>query len=109
MITLSIFRSLALSFPGALEQPHFDRTAFKVVNKRIFASLQEPSRSANLKLTLEDQAAFCEYDREAIFAVPNKFGLQGWTTFELDKLSEELVAEALYAAYSDVMNSKPRK
>lgn len=97
---------LALSFPGALEQPHFDRAAFKVINKRIFASLHEPSHTANMKLTLEDQAVFCEYDREAIFAIPNKFGLQGWTTFELDKPSEELVAEALYAAYTDVMKPK---
>ncbi len=109
MLTTSIFRTLALSFPGALEQPHFDRAAFKVMNKRIFATLHEASHTANIKLTPEDQAAFCEYDREAIFAVPNKFGLQGWTTFELDKLSEELVAEALYAAYTDVMNSKPKK
>lgn len=109
MLPTSTFRAIALSFPGAIEHPHFDRAAFKVVNKRIFASLHEPTNSANIKLTPEDQADFCEYDPDAIFAVPNKFGLQGWTTFELNKLEEEVVAEALHAAYVDVMNAKPKK
>lgn len=100
---------LALSLPGVQEQPHFERTAFRVTGKIIFASLHEPSRSANIKLPVADQAVFCEYDPEAIYALPNKFGLQGWTTFELDKLPEEMVTEALFAAHSDVTNSKPGK
>ena len=56
MLSTSSFRTLALSFPGTQEQPHFDRTAFKVTGKRIFASLHEPSLSANIKLPLADQA-----------------------------------------------------
>jgi hypothetical protein len=99
MLSTSSFRTLALSFPGTQEHPHFDRTAFKVTGKRIFASLHEPSRSANIKLPPADQAVFCEYDAEAIYPVPKKFGLQGWTTFELDKLPEEMVFEALIAAH----------
>ena len=99
------FAEMALSFPGTEEKPHFDRIAFKVTNKRIFATLYEPSNSANIKLPPAEQAVFCDYEK-GITPVPNKWGLQGWTTFELDKVPEELVFNALEIAYNDTVNSK---
>jgi hypothetical protein len=33
------FKRIALSFPGTMEQPHFERTAFKIIGKNIFATL----------------------------------------------------------------------
>jgi predicted DNA-binding protein (MmcQ/YjbR family) len=53
------FRELALSFPGTEENPHFDRAAFKVIKKRIFATMHEASKTVNMKLTVADQKAFC--------------------------------------------------
>ena len=98
----SSFTHIALSFPGTERKPHFDRTAFRVIGKKIFATLHEPSNTANMVLTISEQATFCDYG-EAIYPVPNKFGLKGWTTFELDKVPEELMREALLSAYNEVV------
>lgn len=106
MITQESFSTLALSFPGTESAPHFDRTAFKVVKRRIFATLHEKSNSANLALSMNEQRAFCEYDPEAIYPVPNKWGEKGWTTFELGKVSRDVLFEALNSAYSDVIKQK---
>ncbi|WP_192346326.1 MmcQ/YjbR family DNA-binding protein [Algoriphagus sp. Y33] len=106
MITSESFAQMALSLPGTERAPHFDRTAFKVTKRRIFASLHEKSNSANLALSLEEQSAFCEYEPEAIYPVPNKWGEKGWTTFELDKVSKEVLYEALTSAYSEITKHK---
>jgi hypothetical protein len=81
---------MALSFQGTAEAPHFDRAAFKVIEKRIFATLHEASLTANLKLSEVDQSVFCVYDKTIVYPVPNKWGLQGWTTFELRKSRKNL-------------------
>ena len=105
------FKTMALSFPGTEENTHFDRQAFKVTGKRIFATLHQPSATANLKLSVVDQSVFSEYDKAnaAIYPVPNKWGLQGWTTFELAKVPTELMLDALETAYKDVLKPKPKK
>ncbi|MFD2161551.1 MmcQ/YjbR family DNA-binding protein [Paradesertivirga mongoliensis] len=105
-MNLNDFKNLALSFPGTITHPHFDRIAFKVDGKRIFATLQESVESANIKLPVVEQSVFCAIGKSAVYAVPNKWGLQGWTTFELKNLPEELVRDALNIAYMDVI--KPR-
>ena len=38
-MTAKEFKKLALSFEGTIEKPHFERTAFKVIDKRIFATI----------------------------------------------------------------------
>lgn len=96
------FREMALSFPGTLEAPHFDRRAFKVMKKRIFATLHEESEAANLKLPVKDQEVFCAIDKSAIQVIPNKWGLQGWITFNLKDVPEQLMFDALNTAYQDV-------
>lgn len=103
------FRRLALSFTGTEEAPHFNRTAFKVTGRRIFATLHEESETANLFLSTTDQQVYTAFDGGFIYPVPNKFGLQGWTTFVLKDLPVELLADALLTAYNDVLKSKPAK
>ncbi|MBC7774056.1 MAG: MmcQ/YjbR family DNA-binding protein [Phycisphaerae bacterium] len=107
MVSTETFRELALSFPGATEHPHFDRRAFKA--KKIFATLHENKRTANFVFSLGDQQEFCSLDATVVYPVPNKFGLAGWTTIELDKAAEELVLAALEAAYNESLKSKSRK
>lgn len=101
MTTTEKFRNLALSFAGTTEQPHFEKTSFRI-NKKIFATLDLKKQSATLKLSETDQDIFSLVDKLAIYPVPNKWGQQGWTVFELDKLSEELVQDALEKAYGEV-------
>jgi len=109
MVSIAEFRKMALSFPNTEEHPHFDRAAFKVTGKRIFATLHEPSNSANFKLTPGEQSVFAGAENGAMYPVANKWGLQGWTTIELKKASKELVMAALEAAYNEVINSSKKK
>jgi len=102
-MTSAVFKSIALKFPSAEAHPHFERIAFKVNGKRIFATLHEKKAIAVLKLSPVDQSVFCDFGKKAVYPVPNKWGLQGWTTFELKKLPKELVLDALKTAYEEVV------
>lgn len=108
-MTTAEFKALARSFPDTEENPHFDRAAFKITGKRIFATLHEESGTANLKLSEVDQSVFCAYDKKIVYPVPNKWGLQGWTTFELKKIPKRFMRDALETAYNDAMKSKTKK
>ena len=105
-MTTEAFQLLALSFSGTEKKPHFERTAFKVIKKRIFATLLENSRSANIVLTPTEQKEFCEMDKTSIYPVPNKWGEKGWTTFELENVSDEVIQAALELAYLAVLKRK---
>lgn len=108
-MTIDAFKEMALSFPGTVENAHFDRVAFKITNKRIFATLHEPSATANFKFSKDEQLLFCSYDSKAIYPVPNKWGLQGWTTIELADIAQELILEALESAYNEALKVKSKK
>ena len=49
MITIETFRTLALSFENATEEPHFEKTSFRI-NKKIFATLDIKNEKVVLKL-----------------------------------------------------------
>ena len=107
MVSIEIFRKLALSFDGTTEQPHFEKTSFRA-NKKIFATLSESNRIACLKLTAIDQSVFCAFDKAIINPVPNKWGQQGWTNFVLDKIEKEMMEDALNQAYQVVIARKKK-
>jgi hypothetical protein len=108
MVRVETFKQIALSFEGTEARPHFNRTAFKVTGRRIFATLLEEDESANIVLSITDQQVYCSFDKNAVYPVPNKFGLHGWTTFELSKLPVELISDALLTAYNDVINKSKK-
>jgi len=101
MITIEAFRKLALSFPEAIELPHFDRASFRV-NKKIFATLLEKDHLAMMPLSLVDQSVFCAFDKEVIYPVPGGWGKKGATFFELKKLNKSMVQDAMAHAYCRV-------
>ncbi len=107
-MTCDQFSELALSFPHTMSAPHFDRTAFKVVGKRIFATMHTQSETANLKLSPIDQSVYCLINKTAIYPVNNKWGLSGWTTFNLSTIDSQLMLDALHTAYEDVLKSKKK-
>jgi predicted DNA-binding protein (MmcQ/YjbR family) len=109
MVTSKEFATMALSLPATEENAHFDRRAFKVTGKRIFATLHEKTMTANLKLSAVDQSVFCLFDKKIIYPVPNKWGVQGWTTFELKFVPGELMLDALNTAHNEVFASKKSK
>jgi hypothetical protein len=99
MITPEEARSMALSFEGTAEQPHFNRTAFTVA-KKIFATLSFKDNTLNLRFTPQIQMIFCPPASEVIFAIANGWGRQGWTTIDLNKAKKRLVMSALKEAYT---------
>lgn len=109
MVSNEVFKELALSFNGVEQAPHFHRVAFKITARRIFATLLGEASAANIFLSLNEGAIYTAYEKDAVYAVPNKWGLQGWTTFELARLPAEFVQSALHSAYNHVLQSKPKK
>jgi hypothetical protein len=103
MVTGTAFTEMALDFPGAEQKKHFERIGFKVAGKRMFATYLAANHTANIFLTPKEQAVFCEIDARNIYPVPNKWGEQGATTFELNGVPKQVVLEALLSAYNHVV------
>ncbi|HUR12625.1 MAG TPA: MmcQ/YjbR family DNA-binding protein [Flavitalea sp.] len=107
MVDSEIFREMALSFPGATQQPHFDKTSFRA-NKKIFATLDVEKNLACLMLSPMDQSVFSSFDKSVIFPVPNKWGLQGATYVELKRVKKAMLKDVLNQAYAKVISKKKK-
>jgi hypothetical protein len=106
MVSVADARKLAMTFPDTVELPHFEKTSFRSgKKKKIFMTIDVKAEIAVLGLTPEDQSVFALDD--AIEAVPNKWGLQGWTKVNLKKVKKTLFKDALNCAYLRI--SKPLK
>jgi len=81
MISPEQLRQIIFSLPVVTEEPHFDKTSFRV-NKKIFATLGADGLLC-VKLSPADQDVFNVYDKAAIYPVPNKWGQQVWTNIDL--------------------------
>ncbi len=91
------FRRLALGFRETVAEPHFDRTAFRVV--RTYATLAPDGLTANIRFTPEQQAFKCMLAPDAFSPVAGGWGKQGWTTARLDRLTEPELTDALLIAW----------
>lgn len=105
MVTIETLRKLALSFPNATEEPHFEKTSFRV-NKKIFVTFDERDNRAVLKLNEIDQSVFSASSELIFYPVPNKWGKQGWTIVELSKVRPEMLEDALILSYQTVISKK---
>jgi hypothetical protein len=105
MITVDVFRKLALSFDDVVELPHFEKTSFRV-NKKIFATLDEKKNIAMLKLSLIDQSVFCDLSDGEIYPVPGAWGKQGATYFDLKKVKKKIFRDAMQCSYTLVTSKK---
>lgn len=105
MVTFDTLRKLALSFPESTEEPHFEKTSFRV-KKKIFVTYDDLNKRACIKLSEIDQDVFASADRTTIYPVDNKWGKQGWTMIEMKKVNKDLFTDALTTAYCEVA---PRK
>lgn len=105
MVSIATFRKIALSFPETTEQPHFEKTSFKV-GKKIFATFDSKNNRACIKLSEADQDVFALFDRSVIYPVPNKWGKQGWTLIDLAAIKKQMFTDALTTAYCEVAPPK---
>jgi len=105
MVTTELVRQLALQFAESTEEPHFEKTSFRVKGK-IFATMNESDTTLVLKFTEVQQSVFCVFDTTVCYPVPNKWGKQGWTIVQLSKATQELVADCLKTSYCNVAPTK---
>ncbi|WP_164972808.1 MmcQ/YjbR family DNA-binding protein [Lacibacter luteus] len=92
---------MLLSFAEVKEEPHFDKRSFRV-KKKIVATLDELNQTACVKLTATEQSVYCLIDETIIKAVPNKWGLQGWTFIYLKKIKKNLLYDVIVSSYCSV-------
>lgn len=105
MVTLATLRKLSLALPEASEEPHFEKTSFRV-KKKIFATYDASNHRACIKLSVVHQSVYEGIDGEMIYPVPNKWGKQGWTFIDLNKIDKKLLSEVLNLAYVEVAPPK---
>lgn len=83
---------------GLEEQPHFEKISFRK-NKKIFLTYDAKEELICVKLSKEDQQSFELLTKGIIYAVPNKWGLQGWTLARMKHLTKvmynDLIASAM--------------
>jgi hypothetical protein len=107
MATAAQFRNIALSLPGTVEYPHFDRAAFKVA--RTYATLAPDRKTANFKFALDEQELKCMVAPDAFAVIPNGFGRMGWTTGTLKALSVAELKAALEIAWQHAQKKPAAK
>ncbi|ABQ04603.1 MmcQ/YjbR family DNA-binding protein [Flavobacterium johnsoniae] len=105
MVSIEEFRKLAMSFPDATEEPHFEKISFRI-KKKIFATFDEKNNQAVLKLNEIDQSVFCASSEKIFYEIPNKWGKQGWTIVELSRVRPEMFEDALIRSYENVVTKK---
>jgi hypothetical protein len=99
MITQTIFRKIALSFPAAKEQDFRGRPSFRVGGK-MFATLHAEEGRAVVKLSLADQSALVKSDPRKYSLMP--FSYMGFTNVQLRHVSAGEVRELVDRAWRAV-------
>ena len=107
-MTPSAFRKLALSLPGAHEEPHFERTSFRV-GKKIFATMTADGSEAMVRVQPHDFVESLLESKPAVF-----FSHGGWTTrlgavgVRLAKAPAGLLCELLTESWARVAPKRVR-
>ncbi len=114
MASAALFRKLALSLPNAIESAHMGHPDFRVLcadgKLRIFCTLSgEATARGVLKLTLEQQAAFCEELPKVFEPVQGGWGRMGMTHVHLDAIEEDTLLGALTTAHHNVVSAVEAK
>jgi hypothetical protein len=108
MLTLTMLRKLAMSFPDVTEEPHFEKTSFRY-RKKIFAAYDAKQNRVTLKLSLTDQDVFGTFEGGTVFyPVAGAWGHKGYTYVELAKVRKDMLADALELAYREVGGFKEK-
>ncbi len=93
------FRQIALSLPGVEESSHMGAPDFRV-GGRIFATLASQKQGyGNLKLTLEQQAAFVGELPDVFLPIPGGWGRMGMTHIRLAATNQDILEGALRTAW----------
>jgi hypothetical protein len=105
MTNIETARQLALSLPDTEEYDHFGRPAFKIKNKRTFASLWPAEQRMMVQLSLIDQSVFNSFDPAIFYPIPNKWGLKGATFIDLQKVRPDMLKDAVRTAWQNALQN----
>jgi predicted DNA-binding protein (MmcQ/YjbR family) len=105
MMSFEELRIICLSWPDVKEEPHFEKTSFRI-KKKIFLSHKSGSGRITVKLSTQDQDLFGLPDRSVVYPVSNKWGLQGWTIVELTAIPSDFLLEIVETAFKTVAKVK---
>ena len=105
LVSIESFRKFAFQFPEVTEGPHFEKISFRV-KKKIFATYDDKNKRACIKLSEIDQSVFSIAAKSIIYPVENKWGKQGWTLIDLNKIQKDIFKDALTNAYCEVAPKK---
>jgi hypothetical protein len=101
-VTAEDFRTLALSFPNAIESAHMHHPDFRVRGK-IFATLGYPDKDwAVVKLPLDEQKRLVGSEPATFQPVKGAWGRQGSTNVFLPAAKIAIVREAIASAWRNV-------
>ena len=96
-MTPKAFRALALSLPEAHEEPHFERTSFRV-GKKIFATMTAEGTEVMVRVAPQERVEELLRDAKAFFSYggwTERGGAVGVRLARVDRrLIQELVTEA---------------
>lgn len=108
MIKPAELRKIALTFPHAIERPHFDWASFRVDKPKgkIFATLPPHHEFTNVFLTPEEQAMLVEAEPGMFFKVPNKWGDKGATSIRLAQVDALTLKSALTLSWRHAAPAK---
>ncbi|MBK8804723.1 MAG: MmcQ/YjbR family DNA-binding protein [Fibrobacteres bacterium] len=106
MISLDTFKKLALDLADVTESIHFSMIMFGV-GKKNFATFDPRSGELSFKLSLSDPKRTEAMERGLMAAVSGKYGAQGWTTVDLERIAKPDFVRFLESAHREV-TSKPK-
>jgi len=106
MIENKNFKHYPLAFSETTESNHRGAIISYKVKGKNFVTHNPQANRCCVKLSSIEQPLFCMIDSKIIYEVPNKYGKLGWTLINLKLVSEELLIEALTAAYCNVAPAK---
>jgi hypothetical protein len=104
-MTAAAFRTLALSFPEAVEAEHMNHPDFRVRGK-IFATLGPDEDWGMVKLTADQQGLFLRTAPAMFHPASGSWGRRGSTIVRLNAADESTVRQALTAAWQ---NTAPKR
>jgi len=102
MVDFETCRTLALTFPDVTEEPHFEKSSFRLYGK-IFMTFHTDKNQVMLFLPELEQSVFSASDSSAIFPVKGYWGSRGATMFDLKKVKKSVFKDALQSAYKKAL------
>lgn len=105
-MTPAAFRKLALSMPGAVELPHFERTSFRI-GKKIFATMKPDGSEAMIPVRpLTRCFEFIESDPDIFFSYGGWTLRNGSLGIRLRRAKPRLVKALIREAWSRIAPKK---